>query len=52
MIFSIDDRVFAASEAWNAVGAPTESMETAVIWLAGWTVFLFGLALRFIKLDR
>jgi ABC-2 type transport system permease protein len=38
--------------AWNAVGAPTESMESAVIWLAVWTVLLFGLALRFIRLDQ
>jgi len=38
--------------AWNAVGAPTESMEKAVIWLAIWTVLLFGLALRFIRLDQ
>jgi ABC-2 type transport system permease protein len=38
--------------AWNAVGAPTESMESAAIWLAIWTVLLFGLALRFIRLDQ
>jgi ABC-2 type transport system permease protein len=38
--------------AWNAVGAPTESMESAAIWLAIWTVVLFGLALRFIRLDQ
>jgi len=38
--------------AWNAVGAPSESMETAVIWLSVWTVVLFGLALRFFRLDQ
>jgi hypothetical protein len=35
-----------------AVGAPTESMVSAVIWLAIWTVLLFGLALRFIRRDQ
>jgi ABC-2 type transport system permease protein len=38
--------------AWNAVGAPTESMESAVIWLGAWTVLFFALALRFIRLDQ
>jgi ABC-2 type transport system permease protein len=38
--------------AWNAVGAPTESMESAVIWLGAWTVVFFALALRFIRLDQ
>jgi len=38
--------------AWNAVGAPTESMESAVVWLTIWTVLLFGLAVRFIRLDQ
>jgi ABC-2 type transport system permease protein len=38
--------------AWNAVGAPTESMESAVVWLVVWTLVLFGLALRFIRLDQ
>ena len=38
--------------AWNAVGAPTESVEKAVLWLAAWAVVLFALALRFIRLDQ
>jgi ABC-2 type transport system permease protein len=38
--------------AWNAVGAPTESMESAVIWLAVWTVLLFALALHFFRMDQ
>lgn len=38
--------------AWNAVGAPSESMSTAVIWLALWSVVLLGLAVRFFRLDQ
>jgi ABC-2 type transport system permease protein len=38
--------------AWNAVGAPTESMTTAALWLAVWSVVLFGLAIRFMRLDQ
>lgn len=38
--------------AWNAVGAPTESVEKSVLWLAFWAVALFGLAFRFIRLDQ
>jgi ABC-2 type transport system permease protein len=38
--------------AWNAVGAPTESMDKAVLALVIWTVVLFGLALRFFRLDQ
>jgi ABC-2 type transport system permease protein len=38
--------------AWNAVGAPTEAMSTAVMALVIWSVVLFGLALRFIRLDQ
>ncbi|MGH7876823.1 MAG: ABC transporter permease [Candidatus Dormibacteraceae bacterium] len=38
--------------AWNAIGAPTESMEEAVVALALWTVILFGLAIRFFRLDQ
>ena len=38
--------------AWNAVGAQTESVGTAVLWLAVWAVVLFALALRFIRLDQ
>jgi len=38
--------------AWNAVGAPTESIEKAVTWLVIWTVVLFALALRFIRRDE
>jgi len=38
--------------AWNAIGSPTESMATAVLWLAGWTVLLFGLAARAYRLEQ
>ena len=38
--------------AWNAVGAPTESVEKAVIGLAIWAAILFALALRFLRLDQ
>src|SRR3989442_2503283 len=36
----------------QSVGQNTESLQTAVLWLIGWTVGLFALALRFYRMDE
>jgi hypothetical protein len=33
------------------VGQNTEDLQTAVMWLLGWTVVLFAIALRFYRAD-
>lgn len=38
--------------AWNAIGADTEPMSRAVLYLGIWTVILFGLALRAFRLEQ
>jgi ABC-2 type transport system permease protein len=35
-----------AQLAWGALGAATEPLGTTLLWLAAWTVVLFGLAIR------
>ena len=35
----------------SSVGQSTEDLQRAVIWLVGWTVVLFALALRFYRMD-
>ena len=42
-----------AQLAWGAIGARNvESMLTAILWLVGWGVVLFILALRIYRLDQ
>jgi ABC-2 type transport system permease protein len=36
----------------ETVGQNTESLGTAAIWLLGWTIVLFGLGLRFYRMDE
>jgi ABC-2 type transport system permease protein len=36
----------------ETVGQNTESVGTAVIWLIGWTIVLFGVGLRFYRMDE
>jgi ABC-2 type transport system permease protein len=35
----------------SSVGQNTEDLQTATLWLVGWTVVLFGIALRFYRMD-
>ncbi len=37
--------------AWNTVGGADESVTRAVLWLAGWTLVLFAVALRAYRLE-
>jgi ABC-2 type transport system permease protein len=36
----------------ETVGQNTESLGTAAVWLIGWTIVLFGLGLRFYRMDE
>jgi ABC-2 type transport system permease protein len=41
-----------AQLAWGALGASDESLGVAVLWLVGWGIVLFFLALRVYRLDQ
>jgi ABC-2 type transport system permease protein len=41
-----------AQLAWGALGASNESLGVAVLWLVGWGIVLFFLALRVYRLDQ
>jgi ABC-2 type transport system permease protein len=41
-----------AQLAWGAIGRNDETMLTAILWLVGWGVVLFFLALRVYRLDQ
>jgi ABC-2 type transport system permease protein len=41
-----------AQLAWGGIGAADEPAATALIWLASWSVFFFGAALRWYKRDQ